>query len=203
MKRISISAIVLLVVLAGLAEARTVYDYGFGYGSRRYRVRWSMYKHGLISGDLYYSPYAFGQGRSGLVDGRTRYSPYAFGDSHSGLVVDDGGTYYSVYSPAYHYVRHHYVAPNCKADSSGTGRVRTRKSYGEMIEARKARRMELAQVRRQKSAIRPSNGKDIITGYLKGRPCACPGRDRWGHRKRGRLIDHVPTARPWRGQRRR
>jgi len=171
MKRISISAIALLAVLAGAAEARTAHDYGygFGYGSNRYRVRWSIYNHGLISGDLYYSPYAFGHGRSGLVEGRTRYSPYAFGGGHSGLVVDDGASFYSVYSPAYHYVRHHHVAPNCNVHPSGAGRVRTQKSYREMIEARKARRIELAQARRQKSAIRAGNGKEIIAGYLKGR----------------------------------
>ena len=171
MKRISISAIIFLVILAGVAEGRHVYSCGFGYGysSNRYRVRWSIYNHGLISGDLYYSPYAFGHGRSGLVEGRTRYSPYAFGGGHSGLVVDDGASFYSVYSPAYHYVRHHHVAPNCNVHPSGAGRVRTRKSYREMIEARKARRIELAQARRQKSAIRAGNGKEIIAGYLKGR----------------------------------
>ncbi|MHC4582620.1 MAG: hypothetical protein ACYS14_14275 [Planctomycetota bacterium] len=169
MKRISISAIVLLATLAGVAEARTVYDYGFGYDSNRYRVRWSMYEHGLISGDLYYSPYVFGQGRSGLVRGRTRYSPYAFGGGQSGLVVDDGSTNYSVLSPAYYYVRHHYLAPSCKVHTSGAGRVRTRKSYEEMIEARKARRTEQARVRRRNSAIRATNGKEIIAGYLKGR----------------------------------
>ncbi len=171
MKRISISAIVLLVALAGVAEARHVYGYGFGYGygSNRYRVRWSIYNHGLISGDLYYSPYAFGPGRSGLVYGETRYSPYAFGHGHSGLVVDGGGTYYSGYSPAYHYARHHHVAPSCNVHPSGAGRVRTRKSYGEAIEARKARRIELAQASQQRMAVRANCGKEIIAGYLKGR----------------------------------
>ncbi|MBL7189680.1 MAG: hypothetical protein ISS70_25400 [Phycisphaerae bacterium] len=166
MKRISISAIALLVALAGVAEARQVYDYGYGYSSNRYRVRWSIYNHGLISGDLYYSPYAFGPGRSGLVDGRTRYSPYAFGHGHCGLVVDDGGTY-SGYSPAYHYARH-----SIRLSGAGHGhanQVRGQKSYGEMIEARKARTIDLAQARQQKSAIRASNGKEIIAGYLKGR----------------------------------
>ena len=167
MKRISILAIVLLVVLAGAAEARTVYNYGYGYGSNRYRVRWSMYEHGLISGDLYYSPYAFGQGRSGLVYGETRYSPYAFGHGHCGLVVDGGGSFYSGYSPAYHYARH-----SIRLSGAGHGhanQVRGQKSYREMIEARKARRIELAQARQQKNAIRANNGKEVIAGYLKGR----------------------------------
>ena len=169
MKRISISAIVLLVILAGVAEARHVYSCGFGYGysSNRYRVRWSVYNHGLISGDLYYSPYAFGSGRSGLVDGHARYSPYAFGHGHGGLVVDDGSTYYSGYSPAYHHAAHSIRLSGAGHDHNN--QVRGRKSYGEMIEARKARRIELAQTRRQKSRIRASNGKEIIAGYLKGR----------------------------------
>lgn len=174
MKRISISAIVLLVALAGAAEARTVYDYGYGYSSSRYRVRWSMYKHGLVSGDLYYSPYAFGQGQSGLVYGETRYSPYAFGNGHSGLVVDGGGTYYSAYSPAYYYPRHRQVAPICNVRVSSAGRahanqVRTRKSCAEAIEARMARRTELAKARQQKLAIRANCGKEIIARYLKSR----------------------------------
>jgi len=169
MKRISISAIIFLVILAGVAEGRHVYSCGFGngYSSNRYRVRWSIYNHGLISGDLYYSPYAFGSGRSGLVDGHTRYSPYAFGHGHGGLVVDDGSTYYSGYGPAYHYAAH-----SIRIARTGHGhanQVRGRKSYGEMIEARKARKIELAQTRRQKSTIRASNGKEIIAGYLKGR----------------------------------
>jgi len=167
MKRISISAIVLLVALAGVAEARTVYGYGYGYGSNRYRVRWSIYNHGLISGDLYYSPYAFGQGRSGLVYGETRYSPYAFGHGHSGLVVDGGSSFYSGYSPAYHRTRHSIRLPG--AGHGHANRVRTQKGYREMIEARKARRIELAQARQQKNVIRASSGKEIIAGYLKGR----------------------------------
>jgi hypothetical protein len=38
-----------------------------------------------------------------------------------------------------------------------------------MIEARKARRKEQARVSRQKSAIRATDGKGIIAGYLKSR----------------------------------
>ncbi len=174
MKRISISAIVLLVAIAGAAEARHVFGYGFGYNSNRYRVRWSMYEHGLVSGDLYYSPYAFGQGQSGLVDDDTRYSPYAFGNGHSGLIVDGTSGSHSGYSSAYHYARRYHAAPSCNVRVSVAGRAhasqaRTRKSYAEAIEARMARRTELAKARQQKLAIRANCGKEIIAGYLKGR----------------------------------
>lgn len=178
MKRISISAIVLSVALAGAAEARTVYGYGFGfgYGSNQGRVRWSIYQHGLISGHLYYSPYALGQGGSGLVDGPARYSPYAFGNGHSGLVLDGGGRFLSPYGPAYRQSRRHTATPGCGVNLFGAvtahghaSHVRTQKDYREAIEARKARRIELAKARQRKIEIRANCGKQIIAGFLKSR----------------------------------
>ncbi len=177
MKRISISAIVLLVVLAGAAEARHIFGYNYGYTSNSHRTRWSMYDHGLVSGDLYYSPYAFGQGRSGLVDDDTRYTPYAFGQGHSGLIVDGTSGSYSVYDPPYRLVRPYHIAPNCnvrlaaarRAQGYYTSRAQMQKSYREAIEARRAGILELAQARQQERAIRANSGKEVIARYLKGR----------------------------------
>ena len=176
MKRISISAIVFLVVAAGTAQARTVYGYGYGYGANRYRVRWSMYNGGLISGDVYYSPYAQGHGRSGLVDGHVRYSPYAFGGGHSGLVVDDGGSYGYCFRPTCYRVSRHPAAVACDVQVSknshnyGSGsRVQTQKDRSKTIEDRKAERATLAKARKQKNATRTNGGKEIIAGYLKGK----------------------------------
>lgn len=85
MKRISLLSIVLLISIPLTVQARSSYNF-------RNRVRWSMYKQGLISGNVKYSPYAFQYGSTGLVDGNARYIPYAFSYGKSGLVVDPGGT---------------------------------------------------------------------------------------------------------------
>ncbi|MEA3226446.1 MAG: hypothetical protein U9Q07_10895 [Planctomycetota bacterium] len=172
MKRISISAIVLLVVAAGAAQARHVYGYGYwhGYSANRNRVRWSIYKHGLISGDVYYSPYAHRQGSSGLVDGDVRYSPYAFGHGKSGLVIDGGGSFCSGVNAVRYSVLAHSVAPGCSAHprSSHSHRYANQaESRKQTVEARRARRIELAQARREKNAIRANDGKEIIAGYLR------------------------------------
>ncbi len=174
MKRISISAAVLLALLAGVAEARHVYGYGFGFGysSSRTRVRWSIYEHGLISGDVYYSPYAFGRGGSGLVDGEARYSPYAFGHGHSGLVSDGGGSFFSGVNAVRYNVFAHSVAPGCSAHPHGShshGYANLAGRRKEMIAALRARRTELARARREKMAIKANDGKEIIANYLKSR----------------------------------
>ena len=87
MKRILLLSIVVLISIPLTTQARSYYSF-------RYRVRWSMYKQGLISGYVKYSPYAFQYGSTGLVHGNTRYIPYAFSYGKSGLVVDPGGTYF-------------------------------------------------------------------------------------------------------------
>ncbi len=175
MKRNSILATAVLTVVACTAEAR-VHDYSYGYSDNRYRVRWSIHTHGLISGDLYYSPYAFGGGHSGLVPGDVRYSPYAFGHGRSGLVVDSGANYYSGSCSPHYDVRHYRAAPGYSAGESRSSHshghanvVRTPKICKETAETRKARRAELAQARREKHASRSNDGKEIIARYLKGR----------------------------------
>ena len=84
MKRISLLSIVVLISIPLTVQASSC--------NFRYRVRWSMYKQGLISGNVKYSPYAYQYGSTGLVDGNARYIPYAFSYGKSGLVVDPGGT---------------------------------------------------------------------------------------------------------------
>ena len=71
-----------------VASADTVfYGYGFyDYSYDRDQVHWSVYEHKLVSGDVYYSPYAFQYGHSGLVNKEFRYSPYAFRYGQSGLI---------------------------------------------------------------------------------------------------------------------
>jgi hypothetical protein len=76
-------AIAIVTVLPGLTKAN-IYYY-----NPRYRVRWSPYTHGLIRGNLKYSPYAKKYGNSGLVNYRTKYSPYAKKYGNSGLVYDN------------------------------------------------------------------------------------------------------------------
>ena len=176
MKRISISAVVLLVVTAGVAEARPVYGYfGFGYNSNRYRTRWSMYTHGLISGDLHYSPYALGHGRTGLAEGHVRYSPYAFGSGRSGLVSDERSRYSYGYAPVLYHVVNRYVPVGQSCQSTNTSRSseyghqsRALKRHRETLEERKARIAALAVARKERSAARANDGKEIITAYLKG-----------------------------------
>jgi len=84
MKRISLLSIVVLITIPLTVQARSSYNF-------RNRVRWNMYKQGLVSGNVKYSPYAFQYGSTGLVDGNSRYIPYAFSYGKSGLVVDPGG----------------------------------------------------------------------------------------------------------------
>lgn len=179
MKRISISAIMLLVIAVCVAEARPVDDgFGFGYDYNRYRTRWSIYAHGLISGVVYYSPYVVGHGRTGLVEGYARYSPYAFGHGHSGLVEDYGGAYgvYSYgYAPGCYNVVHHYVpvSRSCKSTDTShgygkTNQLQAAKSRRETLEELKARRTAMAEARKKREAIRANDGKTIIAAYLKG-----------------------------------
>ena len=176
MKRISILAITLLVVAAGVAHARPVHGYGFGFGSNanRNRTRWSIYTHGLISGDVYYSPYVSGHGGSRLVDSHVRYSPYAFGPGQSGLVADNGSSYGYSLAPAYYQVVHRTVPAQSRSQLSGISdshgrstRVRAQNNYRETVEDRKTRRAALAKAREERNAIRANDGKEIIAGYLK------------------------------------
>lgn len=173
MKRISILATAVLMIAAGMAEAR-IYDHSYGYDSNRYRVRWSIHKHGLISGDVYYSPYAFGHGHSGLVPGEVRYCPYAFGHGRSGLVYDDGGYSHPDFGARYYDAPQYPAAPGSSAHPScsshgHTSQVLTPIRNKETVEARRAGRIDLAQARREKNAARANDGKEIIAAYLKAR----------------------------------
>ena len=98
MKRISMFAVILLVLAASICQGRP-------WCSSRYRTRWSVYKHGLVSGDVYYNPYAYEYGRTGLVSGNVRYSPYAFDYEHSGLIYEP----YCAGGFNYLFVRHYDV----------------------------------------------------------------------------------------------
>lgn len=177
MKRISITAVALLVVAAGFAEARPVHSYFFGYNSNahRYRTRWSIYAHGLISGDLYYSPYvATGHGGARLVYSDVRYSPYAFGHGQSGLVSDSGSSYGYGLAPAYYQVVHHVVPVQARSQFSGGPKsyrygtaTKTWKNRTETTEQRRARRQAVAKAREDRNAARAKDGKAIIAEYLK------------------------------------
>jgi hypothetical protein len=168
-----------LVIAAGVAQARPVHSYVFGYNSNanRYRTRWSIYTHGLISGDLYYSPYVpAGHGGSRLVYSDVRYSPYAFGHGQSGLVSDTGSSYVYGLAPAYYRAIHHAAPVQARSQLSGapktyghSTRVKAQRTYRETVEDRKARRAALAKAREKRNAIRANDGKEIIAEYLKGR----------------------------------
>ena len=96
MKRISLFAIVMLMIVPSLTKARF-----YNSTSVRYRTRWSPYAFtnktsGLISGNYEYSPYALTRKSNGLIRRDVRYSPYAFTHKTSGLIRDDVG--YSPYA---------------------------------------------------------------------------------------------------------
>jgi len=170
MKRISLLAIVLLMVLPGVTKSRT-------YTQVRYRTRWSPYAFGLISGDVYYSPYAFRHGHSGLVSGNVRYSPYAFGIRRSGLVVDPWhyatGRIYALHyrtccptvavdCGAYHPHR------ACTQKRSGFSNE-TNNSYKERLIAQRQRIEQLRSSQKQINLAKAKDGKEIIYRYLKSR----------------------------------
>ncbi len=84
MKGISLLSISMLLILCASSEA---FDYS--YVPLRYRIRWSPYKQGLVSGLVHYSPYNLKYGSDGLVSERVKYSPYAFEYGSDGLVCDN------------------------------------------------------------------------------------------------------------------
>jgi len=140
----------------------------------RYRTRWSPYASGLVTGDVYYSPYANKYGQTGLVPGHVRYSPYAYSYKQSGLVVDTawGFSGYS-YTPYYDNCSYHNVTDCGSCQSSGalshdpSDLAQEQESYQEELEARKERFERLRQSREQKNKIREKDGKEIISCYLK------------------------------------
>ena len=152
MKRISLLSIVVLIFMPLTVQART-------YSSFRNRVRWSVYKQGLISGNVKYSPYAFQYGSTGLVHGNTRYIPYAFSYGNSGLVVDPGGTYYG-----YHPIRSPQVSVVVKHTSSSsvnTSSTSVKTGYNTRLVASKARA--------EQQKAKRDDPSQIIRAYLKSK----------------------------------
>ena len=174
MKRISLlTTIVILASVPCLTKARS-------YFPVRYRTRWSPYASGLITGDVYYSPYAFRVGHNGLVPGNVRYSPYAFGVKRSGLVVDPWGPYGFTRNCAYAL---HYQAcrPPVAVDCSAPRPYQTSmhetldlldkmKSYNEeKLTARIERIEKRRESKKQINMVKEKDGKEIIYGYLKSK----------------------------------
>ena len=128
-----------------VAGADTVfYGYGYGFYDHSYdrdQVHWSVYEHKLVSGDVYYSPYAFQYGHSGLVNKEFRYSPYAFGNGQSGLI--------SKYD-ARPYCQHQalvVVQPSSDIDPVFKQEAEKQRIYRENVEAR---RKKVEQRKREK-----------------------------------------------------
>ncbi len=173
MKRISVFAIVMLVVVPGITKARY-------RTSVRYRVRYSpyafSYNHsGLVCGNVRYSPYAFSYNHSGLVHRNVRYSPYAFSYNNSGLIADHCG--YS-YGPRYLYhdrcrrdldgctARRAFCASNRKSSSSF---VKAKKSCGGKLKVRREKVRRLRGSGKEINVTRQEDAKKIICRYLKGK----------------------------------
>ena len=170
MKRISLLTVVLLMVLTGVTKARF-------YCPVRYRTRWSPYAFGLISGDVKYSPYAFGRHHNGLVPGNVRYSPYAFGVGNSGLVVDPwhyatGNIYATCYRTCCPAVaagcRVHHPHQTCTQKSYSVSKE-TSNTYKDRLIAQRQKIEQLRKLQKQVNLAKAKDGKEIIYRYLKSR----------------------------------
>jgi len=172
MKRISLlTTIVILASAPCLTKARS-------YFPVRYRTRWSPYASGLITGDVYYSPYAFRVGHNGLVPGNVRYSPYAFSVKRSGLVVDPWWPYGFSFTDGVHYET---LRPSTAVGCSAPRPCQTSmhesldlldkmKSYNEeKLTARIERIEKRRESKKQINMVKEKDGKEIIYGYLKSR----------------------------------
>ncbi len=175
MKRISFIVLVTLFVASGVAKA---FDYNYYTGYEHDRIRWSIYTHSLVPGDLYYSPYAYSYGQSGLVPYWVRYSPYAFGLDHPSGLVNDYATS-PIYSGSiyYHPERYGYRSPGwiaydygttCHGDSGGSIAEQRQASYAAHVQARRDRVKERQQAR-QEGRTAGSRGDQIIATYLKSK----------------------------------
>lgn len=187
MKRISVFTIAILVTLPVVAKARY---YPF---ASRHRVRWSPYTHGLVYGDVQYSPYAYKRGSSGLVYRRlqyspyankygksrlvydnVRYTPYAFGYKRSGLISYPWGASYD-----YHYARpiqydgpcvvvYHSNSKSPRTSADRSSKVHHRaKNYNRAKPA--VHKPKTEQLKRQGShevEQRELNAKDVIEAFL-------------------------------------
>ncbi|MCP4261351.1 MAG: hypothetical protein GY774_28200 [Planctomycetes bacterium] len=189
MKRISLVAIVMLMIIPGLTKAH------FNTTSVRYRTRWSPYafshkRSGLISGYYGYSPYAFShKNPSGLIRRDVRYSPYAFSHKNpSGLIHDNIG-----YSPYAFNYKHSGLVNNTNyrgryricstpvvivptADNASSARSynskssdETRNSNQKKLITRRERIQAQMDARKKIKTAKVKDSKDIIYSYLKSR----------------------------------
>ena len=172
MKRISFIVLAMLCVASGVAEANDYYYSHYDYN----HVRWSIYTHSLIPGDLYYSPYAYSYGQSSLVPYWVRYSPYAFGLNHSSGLVND----YAI-SPSfiyYHPDRYGYRSPgwnvyDCgmayNADNNSSSAGQRQASYADHVQARRDRLKERQQASQNQRMTAGSGGNQIVAAYLRSK----------------------------------
>lgn len=176
MKRISFIVLAALVVAPGAAGAHGYYAYsGYDYD----HVRWSIYTQSLISGDLYYSPYAYSYGQAALVPYWVRYSPYAFGLNHSsGLVNDYATSLISVSSIYYYPSRYGYLSPSwgiCHDETTHQNSIalsnarQKQATYAACVQARRDRIKERQQERQQVRVTAATGGDQIVAAYLKSR----------------------------------
>ncbi len=187
MKRISLSAIVLLIIVPSLAQARF-----YHYPSIRYRTRWSPYAFthktsGLISGYYGYSPYAFNHKSNGIIHQDISWCPYAFSHKRSGLIHDNMG--YSPYAFNYkhsgvinydHYrgryricrapiVIVHTIEESCARNDSSRPSEESKSSYAKMPMSREEQLKIQRDSKKQIKTAQKNDGKDIIYRYLKNR----------------------------------
>ncbi|HUV66755.1 MAG TPA: hypothetical protein VMW24_22900 [Sedimentisphaerales bacterium] len=174
MKRISFIVLAALFVASGAAEAHDYYSYS-GYDCNH--VRWSIYTHSLVPGDLYYSPYAYSYGQSGLVPYWVRYSPYAFGLNHpSGLVNDYVSSPISANSIYYYPEGHRSSGWSAydygtayHGDNTGSKAGQRQASYAAHIQARRDRLRERQQASQERTMAAGSGGDQIVAAYLRSK----------------------------------
>ncbi len=186
MKRISLFAIVMLMIVPGLTNARF-----YNSSSVRYRTRWSPYAFtnktsGLISGNYEYSPYALTRKSNGLIRRDVRYSPYAFTHKTSGLIRDDVG--YSPYAFNYKHSglidntdyrrRYRICRPpvviavdnaSCSRRYSSRSSDKTNITYQQLPTSRRERIQAQMDSKKQIKTTKQQDSKDIIYRYLKSR----------------------------------
>ena len=188
MKRISLFAIVMLMIVPGLTKARF-----YNSTSVRYRTRWSPYaftnkSSGLISGNYEYSPYALTRKSNGLIRRDVRYSPYAFTHKTNGLIRDNIG--YSPYAFNYNHsglidntdyrrryricrppvvIVHTVDNASCSRRYSSRSSDKTNITYQQLPTSRRERIQAQMDSKKQIKTAKQQDSKDIICRYLKSR----------------------------------
>ncbi len=188
MKRISLFAIVMLMIVPGLTKARF-----YNSSSVRYRTRWSPYafshkSSGLISGHYSYSPYALSHKSSGLIHRDVRYSPYAFSHKTSGLIHDNVG--YSPYAFNYRHsglvdntdyrgryricrppvvIVHNIDPASCARSYNSRSSDQKSNSFQILPTSRRERIQAQMDAKKQIKTAKQQDGKDIICRYLNSR----------------------------------